>query len=75
MNESIVRALGRFLVKRFGSKKFTATVAAFAILVLQGTGTAEFDGEIIRASSAVLFSYPFVQGVIDFAEKVKGAGQ
>ena len=70
-NESIVRALGKFLLQKFGSKKFVSAGAAFTILILQGTGHANFDGEIIRAASAVLFSYPLIQGVVDFAEKVK----
>ena len=66
-----VKYVVKLLLERFASKKFLTVIAAFVILILDGTDAAEFDGEIIRSASATLFAYPILQAAVDGIDKVK----
>jgi len=63
-NPNLIR-IGKYLVDKYGSRKFLVAVGAFTIVILAGTGLGQFPVEVVDGAMATIAGYLGVQGAID----------
>lgn len=61
------------LFRRFSSRKFIAAAAAFTIVIMDGTGQAEFSAEVLGIATTALVAYIGAEATSDAITRYKAS--
>ncbi len=61
------------LFRRYTSRKFLAAAAAFTIVIMDGTGQAEFSAEVLAIATTALVAYIGAEAVGDTVTRYKAS--
>ncbi len=63
------------LFRRYTSRKFLAAAAGFTIVIMDGTGQAEFSAEVLGIATTALVAYIGAEAVGDTVARYRSNGE